>query len=306
MAPSIKISAIFFVFIFTACASNKTMTTQNKTTTNTATIFDTQGHRGCRGLMPENTIPAMLKALDLGVVTVEMDASISKDKKIFLSHEPFFNHEITTKPNGHFIEEKDEHSYNMYHMLYDSIKTYDVGLKPHPRFTQQQKMPAYKPLLSELFDSVKTYMASHTRAYPFFNIETKCMPATDNLYHPEPAEFIELLLTIIIDKGMEKQVIIQSFDFRSLQYLHQHYPNIPTAMLIEDFDKRSLEEQIKALGFTPTIYSPENALVNKKLVENCHHQNIKVIPWTVDDVTKIKELKAMGVDGIISDYPNLF
>ncbi len=306
MASSKNIIALIIVLIFTACVSNKTMTTQNKITTNTAATFDAQGHRGCRGLMPENTIPAMLKALDLGVVTLEMDASISKDKKVFLSHEPFFNHEITTKPDGHFIEEKDEHSYNMYHMLYDSIKTYDVGLKPHPRFTQQQKIQAYKPLLSELFDSVKTYMAGHKRIYPFFNIETKCMPATDNLHHPEPAEFVELLMKVIIDKGMEKQVIIQSFDFRSLQYLHLHYPNIPTAMLIEDFDKRTLDEQIKALGFIPIIYSPENSLVNKTLIENCHRQNIKVIPWTVDEPIKIKELKAIGIDGIISDYPNLF
>jgi glycerophosphoryl diester phosphodiesterase len=77
-------------------------------------------------------------------------------------------------------------------------------------------------------------------------------------------------------------------------------------MLIERFDKRTLEEQIKALGFTPTIYSPENTLVNTALVEKCHQQKIKVIPWTVNDTKKIADLKAMGVDGIISDYPNLF
>ena len=77
-------------------------------------------------------------------------------------------------------------------------------------------------------------------------------------------------------------------------------------MLIEDFDKRSLEEQIKALGFIPTIYSPENSLVNKGLIEKCHQQKIKIIPWTVNDAKKITELKEMGADGIISDYPNLF
>lgn len=300
-------STSFLLLVFISCTAPKKMTSQNNVQAIASQkIFDTQGHRGCRGLMPENTIPAMFKALNLGVVTLEMDISISKDKKLFLSHEPFFNHEITTKPDGHFIEEKDERSYNMYHMLYDSIKTYDVGLKPHPRFPQQQKLRVSKPLLSDLFDSVKSYMATSKRPYPFFNIETKCMPATDNLYHPEPAEFVELLMKIIHEKGMEKQVIIQSFDFRSLQYLHQHYPNMRTAMLIEDFDKRTLEEQIKALGFTPTIYSPDNSLVNKTLIENCHLQNIQVIPWTVDDANKIKELKAMGVDGIISDYPNLF
>ena len=235
-----------------------------------------------------------------------MDASISKDKQLFLSHEPFFNHEITTKPDGSFIEQKEERNYNMYQMLYDTIKTYDVGLKPHPRFVQQQKMAVSKPLLSDLFDSVKNYMLLNKRAYPFFNIETKCLPVTDNIYHPEPAEFVELLMKVIIEKKMEQYVIIQSFDFRSLQYLHLHYPNIKTAMLIEDFDKRTIEEQIKALGFAPSIYSPEQSLVNKILIEKCHQQNIKIIPWTVNNVKKINELKAMGVDGIISDYPNLF
>ena len=77
-------------------------------------------------------------------------------------------------------------------------------------------------------------------------------------------------------------------------------------MLIEDFDKRTLEEQLKALGFTPTIYSPAYQLVNETLVKKCHDQSIKVIPWTVNDKAKIDELKKMGVDGVITDYPNLF
>ena len=308
MPSYLKITTVISLLIFNACSSNKKMISQKNIQANlssTVSVFDKQGHRGCRGLMPENTIPAMLKALDLGVTTLEMDASISKDKKIFLSHEPFFNHEITTKPNGSFIEQKDEHSYNMYQMLYDSIKTYDVGLKPHPRFPQQQRLAVSKPLLSDLFDTVKNYMLTAKRPYPFFNIETKCTPATDNIYHPEPAEFVELLMKLIREKQMEQHVIIQSFDFRSLQYLHLHYPHIKTAMLIENFDKRSVEEQIKALGFIPTIYSPENSLVNKGLIEKCHQQKIKIIPWTVNEVKKINELKEMGVDGIISDYPDL-
>jgi glycerophosphoryl diester phosphodiesterase len=309
MPSFLKIITTFYLFILLACSSNKKMTSQHAITLTppaTAVVFDKQGHRGCRGLMPENTIPAMLKALELGVTTLEMDASISKDKQVFLSHDPFFNHEITTLPDGGFIDQKDEHSYNMYHMLYDSIKTYDVGLKPNARFPQQEKIKAYKPLLSDVFDSVKQYMLTSQRPYPFFNIETKCMPATDDIYHPEPGEFVELLMKVIIEKKVENYVIIQSFDFRSLQYLHQHYPNIKTAMLIEGYDKRSLDDQVKALGFTPIIYSPEYILVTKNLVEKCHQQKILVIPWTVNDAKKINELKEMGVDGIISDYPNLF
>src|SRR5688572_8669254 len=101
--------------------------------------FDTEGHRGCRGLMPENSIPAMMKALEIGVSTLEMDAVITKDNQVILSHEPFFNHEITTKPNGEAVTEAEEKSLNIYRMTYSETQQYDVGLKPHPRFPNQQK-----------------------------------------------------------------------------------------------------------------------------------------------------------------------
>jgi glycerophosphoryl diester phosphodiesterase len=277
-----------------------------KTTGNHFASIDTQGHRGCRGLMPENTIPAMIVALGMNVTTLEMDAVITKDKKVILSHEPFFNHEITTRPDGSFIDEREEKSYNIYQMTYDEIKTYDVGMKPHPRFPGQQKIKAVKPLLSDLIDSVNKYMMASRRPLPFFNIETKSLPVSDNIFHPAPAEFVELLMGVIREKGIQDRVIIQSFDFRTLQYLHQHYPNIKTAMLIEGDDKRTFEEQLKALGFTPAIYSPDYSLVNEMLIKKCHKQNIKVIPWTVNDKATIERLKALGVDGIISDYPDLF
>jgi glycerophosphoryl diester phosphodiesterase len=305
-----KYYSIFLtVYILLACSSsknNKAMNSQlQKPPLGGLGAFDKQGHRGCRGLMPENTIPAMLKALDLGVTTLEMDISFSHDKKALLSHEPFFNHEITAKPDGSFIDEKEEKNYNLYKMSYDSIVKYDVGIKPHPRFPQQQKIKAVKPLLTDVFDTVKNYTLISKKALPYFNIETKTLPVSDNLYHPAPDEFVELLMKVIKENNMEAYVIIQSFDFRTLQYLHQHYPNIKTAMLIEDFDKRTLEEQLTALGFTPTIYSPAYILVNKDFIKKCHQQNIKVIPWTVNDKNEITRLKALGVDGIISDYPNL-
>lgn len=268
--------------------------------------FDSEGHRGCRGLMPENTIPAMLHALSLGVTTLEMDICFSKDRKAFLSHEPFFNHEITTKPDGSFIEEKDEKKYNMFTMDYDSISKYDVGMKPHPRFPQQEKLKVIKPLLADVFDAVKLYMKTAKRPFPYFNIETKTNAATDNIFHPEPGTFVELLMTVIKEKDMEQHVIIQSFDFRTLQYLHQHYPTIKTAALIEDYDKRSFEEQIAALGFMPDIYSPAYVLATPATIQKCHDRNIKIVPWTVNDKKEIDLLKALGVDGIISDYPNLF
>ncbi len=315
------LSSFLLVLFFVSCSSPKKNTAMAGVDKRTAVSlfwgkqFSTQGHRGCRGLMPENTIAAMLKAVDLGVNTLEMDICFSKDKKALLSHEPFFNHEITTTPDGSFITEKEEKNYNLYQMDYRLITKFDVGMKPHPRFPQQEKIKAVKPLLADLFDSVKVHCILKLQLQgkdvrklelPYYNIETKTTPATDNIYHPAPAEFVELLMQVIREKHMEQFVIIQSFDFRTLQYLHQHYPKIKTAMLVEDFDQRSLEEQITALGFTPTIYSPAYSLATEDLVKKCHAQMIKVIPWTVNERKEMERLKGLGVDGIISDYPNLF
>ena len=268
--------------------------------------FDKQGHRGARGLMPENTWPAMKKALDLGVTTLEMDVVFTKNKDAVLSHESWFGEEITTKPDGKYMGPREERKFNIYWMTYEDVKTFDVGMKPHPRFPQQEKIKVVKPLLKDIIDSVKEYMMTRKRPFPYFNIETKTDPVFDGVFHPKPEEFVDLLMAIIKEKGIEDLTIIQSFDFRTLQYLHPKYPGMKTAMLIEDYDKRSLEEQVKALGFIPTIYSPAYQLVNEKLVKKCHRQKMKIIPWTVNTKEEIDQLKKMGVDGIITDYPNLF
>jgi glycerophosphoryl diester phosphodiesterase len=271
-----------------------------------SSTFDLEGHRGCRGLMPENTIPAFLMALEIGVTTLEMDAVITKDSQVIMSHEPFFNHEITTKPNGKYIDGSEEIDLNIYKMTYAETLTFDVGLKPHPRFPDQKKLAAHKPLLSDVIDSVKQFCNEHNRKFPYFNIETKCKPVSDNKYHPEPAAFVELIMHVVKDKEIEANTIIQSFDFRSLQYLHEHYPSIKTAALIEDYDKLSFEKQLEKLGFLPTIYSPAWELVTPELVKSCKEKKIRLIPWTVNDKAGMKRLVDMGVNGLITDYPNLF
>jgi glycerophosphoryl diester phosphodiesterase len=279
---------------------------QHKTIQSFKMSFDKEGHRGCRGLMPENTIPAMIKALDLGVNTLEMDAVISGDKKVVVSHDPYFNHEITTKPDGSYVTEQEERSLNIYRMSYEEIKRYDVGLKPHPRFPNQQKMKAVKPLLEELIDSAEAYSREHHLPPVLYNIETKSKPATDNEYHPAPEEFVELLMNVILSRKIESRVVIQSFDPRTLQVIHRKYPFMKTSLLIEDYDKRSLQEQLNELGFTPDIYSPEYSHISDQLIKDCHSLHMKVLPWTVNDKATIQKLKSMGVDGVITDYPNLF
>lgn len=268
--------------------------------------FDKEGHRGCRGLMPENTLPAMLSALDMHVTTLEMDVVVTKDKQVILSHEPFFNHEITTKPNGEYVNEEEERGLNIYTMSFPETQRYDVGLKPHPRFPRQQKLKATKPRLSEVIDNVEASVKLKGMNKVFYNIETKCNPLTDNTYHPAPEEFVDLLMGIVQRKKIIDRVIIQSFDFRTLKIVHQKYPLAHTAALIEDFDKRPFEKHLEELGFTPDIYSPAYSLVTKELVDKCHRQKMKIIPWTVNDKSTIDSLRNLGVDGIITDFPDLF
>lgn len=268
--------------------------------------FDKEGHRGCRGLMPENTIPAMLHAIDLGVNTLETDAVITKDKKVVLSHDPYFNHELATRPDGTLVTQAEEKTLNIYRMDYAEVKKFDVGLRPHPRFPGQQRIAVAKPLLGDMIDAVEQYCKTHNKPLPNYNIETKCHPETDDLYHPKPAEFVELLIAVIKEKKIDDRIIIQSFDPRTLQYLHAHYPEYKTALLIEDFDKKPFALQLRDLGFLPTIYSPDNSLVTPLLVKQCRDAGISLLPWTVNTIERIRELKKMGVNGVISDFPDLF
>jgi glycerophosphoryl diester phosphodiesterase len=270
-----------------------------------AANFDIEGHRGCRGLMPENTIAAFIKAVELGVTTLEMDAVITKDGQVVISHEPFFNHEISTTPNGDVINEAEEKSLNIYNMTYSHVQQYDVGLKPHPRFPNQQKQAAVKPLLVNVIDSVESYIKQHHLPPIQYNIETKTTASTDNVYHPAPKEFVDILMQVVFNKQIESRTIIQSFDIRTLQYLHTQYPTIQTAYLFEGISLSSLDKRLETLGFTPTIYSPAYQLVTKSVVEKCHSKGIKVIPWTVNDIKNMQYQIALGVDGLITDYPNL-
>ena len=269
-------------------------------------VFDKEGHRGCRGLMPENTIPAMYKAIDLGVTTLEMDVVVSKDRQVVVSHEPWFESEITTKSDGSFIAPRDAMTYNLYLMNYDEIRQYDVGMKPHPRFPSQQKIHTVKPLLSDLFDSVEHYKKLHNKPAVKYNIEIKCLPAGDNKYHPEPNDFAELVMSVIKEKGLEQNVIIQSFDPRPLRYLHEKYPGITISLLVEDSNTRDFEGQIKNLGFIPEIYSPNMTLVDKDLVQQCHGKGMKIVIWTVNEKKDIRKFMKLKVDGIITDFPDLF
>ncbi|MDG1332319.1 MAG: glycerophosphodiester phosphodiesterase family protein [Crocinitomicaceae bacterium] len=266
--------------------------------------IDLQGHRGCRGIFPENTIEAFIEALEIGVTTLEMDVVISKDKEVVISHEPFFSHEISMDPSGKLITEEDEKSHNIYQLTYDQIKQYDVGLRPHARFPQQAKLPAVKPLMKDVFATADSFAIFHGTDKPRFNVEIKREPALDSAFHPSAEEFVQLVLNEVQHLPFSNRVCLQSFDLETLRLIHQKAPEITLALLIET--EKDVELNIKTLGFKPDVYSPYFDLISEETMEYCKKNNIPVIPWTVNKEADLLRMLELGVDGIITDYPNVF
>jgi glycerophosphoryl diester phosphodiesterase len=266
------------------------------------TSLDIQGHRGCRGLMPENSIPGFIKAIELGVTTLEMDVVISKDHKVVVSHEPFMLHSICLKPDGNSIDEHEEKDLNLYRMDYPEIKKYDCGSKGNKKFPCQRKIQAYKPLLGEVIETAESFVSEKKLKPVYYNIETKCTPESDNNFHPSPERFVDLLVEVIREKHVEERSMIQSFDIRTLQYLRKAYSRIKTVLLVDNSAVPS--ENLDALGFIPYAYSPNYLLVNRNLIDFASEKGMKIIPWTINEPADMKRLIQLGVDGIITDYPD--
>ena len=170
--------------------------------------FDLEGHRGCRGLMPENTVPAFLKALDIGVNTLEMDVVISKDRQVVVSHEPYFNAAFSIAPNGLPVDKKEQKNLVLYQMDYAEIKRYDVGSNGNPAYPEQQRLKVYKPLLSEVIEQAEAYRKAKNLPFFSYNIEIKSEPSEYNKSQPEPAEFCELV-NAVLKKQLLANVLMQ-------------------------------------------------------------------------------------------------
>jgi glycerophosphoryl diester phosphodiesterase len=279
--------------------------------------FDIQGHRGARGLMPENTIPAFLLALDSNVTTIEMDLAITKDKQVIVSHEPWMSAEFCLNPDGISFSKKDEKKFNIYQMSYEQVKQWDCGSKPHERFLGQKKMIVIKPLLSEVIVAVENHIKNFTKYEVDYTIEIKSEPEGDNKFHPKPDKFSDMVYELIDQYLPLDRVVIQSFDFRVLKYWHKKYPEVRLAALVEN--KKPIEQNLTELGFVPSVYSPNFKLLTKDTVELLHTKNVeltekqkeekisprlRVIPWTVNEPIEMLSVKGMGVDGFITDYPD--
>ncbi len=268
--------------------------------------FEIQGHRGCRGLMPENTIPAFKKAIDLGVQTLELDVVISQDKQVVVSHDPFFNPDCTIDPQGNQVTKKT--SGNLYLLDYQEIKKYNVGAG-NKNFPEQQKLSTYKPLLSDMIRESEAYAKSKGVQPLKYNIEIKSLEIEYDKTQPQVAEFSDLVYQVIIKQLPPERVILQSFDYNVLKHWHKQieakkYKKIALAALIEPMDNNDINFNLEKLGFKPEIWSPYYIKLNVKNVKQLHDLGIKIIPWTVNKREDMEKIKALGCDGLISDYPD--
>lgn len=265
--------------------------------------FDLQGHRGARGLQPENTIPAFLTALNNGVTTVELDVVITGDGEVLLSHEPYMSAEICLNPEGATFSPEEALRYNIYKMPFAETQQFDCGLKPHPRFPEQKNVAVTKPRLRDAIAAIEDHIKSYTFYEVDYNIELKSTRQGDARYHPSPEEFSERVYQLIDQYLPWERVVIQSFDFRVLKYWHKKYPHVRLAALVENTG--SVVANLKSLGFTPSVYSPDYRLLKSKTtVTSIRKKNMRIIPWTVNAPEDMVRLKSWGVDGIITDYPD--
>jgi glycerophosphoryl diester phosphodiesterase len=266
--------------------------------------FSAEAHRGGRGLMPENTIEAMLHAMTIkGITTLEMDTHITRDNQVVVTHDDYLSPAFMLTPEGKEIPKTDAKKYPIFGMTYKEVKSFDLGSKYYELFPQQQKIKTRIPLLADLIDAVQKDIKKTGNKQFFYNIETKCDVKGDGVTNPDPELFVKLLMDVIIKKKITPYVVIQSFDKRTIQIINKKYPEVKTSFLVAN--KKTYDENIADLGFKPFILSPVWQMVNEELIAKAHADGVKIIPWTANTLTDIQKLKALKVDGIISDYPDI-
>lgn len=266
--------------------------------------FDLQGNRGCRGLMPENTIPGFLQAIDLGVTTVQLDVVVSRDKKCVVSHDPFFNSKFSARTDGTQVKETQEDSLILFEMNYDDISKYDVGINGNPDFPGQEKVSAVKPLLIEAINEIENHIRSKNLPKVQYNIELKSDPDYEGKLNPDPKEFVSLVYHELLNLDVLDRVTIASFDIRILKEMKELDGSLKLSLLVSNID--GVEKNLKRLGFTPDIYSIYFRLLNEGMMREIKRNGMKVIVWTVNDTEDYDRMMRLGVDGMITDFPDRF
>jgi glycerophosphoryl diester phosphodiesterase len=286
--------------------------------------FDLQGHRGARGLAPENTLAGFETALAIGVSTLELDLGMTKDGVVVVSHDSRLNPDHTRGPDGQFLAAEGP---PIRSLTYAELKRYDVGrLKPGTSYAatfagQRAVDGAPIPTLAEVFDLVRRTKADHVR----FNIETKLTP-TSGADTPDPETFASAVAKVVREAGLTARVTLQSFDWRTLMAMRRIAPEIDRVCLtidggsgdtlrrgqpgaspwtagldIDQFDG-STPRLVSAAGCT--VWSPNFRNVTAASLAEAGALRLPVIPWTVNERSDMARLIAMGVSGIITDYPD--
>jgi glycerophosphoryl diester phosphodiesterase len=255
------------------------------------------GHRGCRGIYPENSMEAFKHAISLGIDTLEFDLVLTKSLDVLISHDPYFSHEITILEDGSHINPDEEHRFNIYTLDYSEIKKIDVGSKLHPRFPEQKNIFTNKIKLDELLDYLK-----ENQIKIHLNAEIKSRIEWDNIYHPNIELFSDLVIKKFSDYNVLDYLLIQCFDERVLRYINRSYPHIKLSFLVEN--GMTLKHNLERLTFQPYVYSPEFIQLTEEDVLLAHMINIQVIPWTLNTEDEFKKAIDLKVDGIITDYPD--
>ncbi|HEV8095388.1 MAG TPA: glycerophosphodiester phosphodiesterase [Burkholderiales bacterium] len=289
-----------------------------------AHAFDLQGHRGARGLAPENTLPAFERALALGVTTLELDIAITSDGVLVIHHDSTLNPDTTRDSTGRFLERRGP---PIRSLSWAELQTYDVGrLKPGSdygkRYPEQQPVDGTRiPRLSDLFDLVKRLGDDKVR----FDIETKLTPTKpEETVAPEP--FARALVAEIRKAGMAARSQIQSFDWRTLQVVQAIAPEIPTVYLtaqqswLDNIGATQPEGSIWTAGFQYKEHGSVPKMVkaaggsywsayfgdlDPQKIKEAQSLGLRVVVWTVNDPAVMSRMLDWGVDGLITDRPDL-
>ena len=289
-----------------------------------AAAFDLQGHRGARGLAPENTIEGFAAALAIGVSTLEFDLGMTRDGVLVVHHDVWLNPDTTRKPDGAFLAARGP---ALRALTLAELKRYDVGrLRPGTRyaetFPQQQPADGARvPTLAEVFDFARRVRADHVR----FNIETKLTP-TSGADAPDPETFAAAVAAAVRAAGLADRVTVQSFDWRTLAILRRIAPEIARVCLSAERPGFDTIERGKpgpspwtagldvhdVGGSTPrlvaaaacAVWSPAFRDLTQGSLAEAKALGLKVIPWTVNERLDMERLIGLGVDGLISDYPD--
>ena len=262
------------------------------------------GHRGCRGLLPENTLPAFLHALQLGVDVLEMDVVLSADQQVVVAHEPWLSAKLGLSPDGKPIDPQGEQLLNLFKMPYTTVQQSVIGTLPHPGFPSQQQIATYRPLLSEVLQATELFCQQTGRPPVGYSIEIKSSPETEGEFHPAPHEFTTTVLADI-PTTLIPRVTLLSFDSRILQTARQLLPRLRLCLLLEI--PFSPNDVFSSLGFIPEVLGPDYKLLDAHILSRMHqlYNSLEVVPWTANEPPEIIQLANMGVTGITTDYPDV-